>query len=205
MTENKKVNKKEDIDVIVFTSKYSPLAILSKSSFKIFGEYNYIFIHEFYQLFNRIDEIINANKFVTVIIDCDNLVTLTDINIIKGFFNVNIPNYLIKEPYNEINDNHTVWAYILFALKQHYKDRILLLLNSYAKKDSLANTITGVFNELSNDIDFIQEPSFIKEYNICVKNLIRNRNKTKQIIYKSNIAKYSVLFKINKNNKVKYG
>lgn len=83
MAENKKVNK--DIDVIIFTSQYSALTILSKGSFKIFGDFNYIFIHEFHQLFNRIDEILNSNRFVTVIIDCDNLITLKDVNIIKIF------------------------------------------------------------------------------------------------------------------------
>lgn len=113
---------------------------------------------------------------------------------------------MLKEHYRGHNENLTVWMHILFALKQQYKDRILLLLNSYTKKESLIKTITGVFNELSNDIDTIQEPTCVKEYNACIHNLIRKYNRTKQIIYKANIAKYSILFKINKNNnKVKYG
>lgn len=198
-------NKKEDLDVIIFTSKYSTLNLQSRS-FSIFGRYNYMYIHDFHELLNNIDETLKSKRFVTVIIDCDNLITLTDVNIIRAFFNVHVPNSLLKDSYSAFNENHTVWAYIISAIKQHYGERILLALNSCVTKEKLFQTITCVSDELSNNIEFIQEPAFVKEYNACVDKMIRKFNKSKQIIYKTNIAKYSILFKINKNNnKVKYG
>jgi hypothetical protein len=66
-------NKKEDIDVIIFTSKYSTLNLQSRS-FSIFGGYNYMYIHDFHELFNKIDETLKSKRFVTVAKDKQTLI-----------------------------------------------------------------------------------------------------------------------------------
>lgn len=196
MDEQKK--KRRDIDVLILTGKGSVFNVRSMA-FTAFGEYNYIVKHELDVFIDEIDTRLKSKKFVPVIIDCDNLVYPDEVKAIQTKINKNFKPIANPNKYSSIEDNYANWGKIIKELNDYYGNKLVFVFCSMKDTEELKKRLDIVSTGLYvNNVGLIKEPAFVRDYNAVVNYVITKRNKDKKLLYKSNIAKYSLYLKNKK-------